>query len=139
MCLSLSHFLNFLKMSIVSNGAKTVETHIGGAKRLSALVDDYVLTMQHALRQDLQRQLEIRAEQEADVLPKFSVAEMYDYLVDTDPEFFNWCFPFCAVVLTRENLGYIHQRILHQFRQSLEPVKAYTVNDLREAVQIENN
>jgi len=108
-------------MVTTQNGAKQVETHLGGAKRLSALVEDYVLTMQHAMRQNLKADLELRAKEEAGVLPEFTAAEMYDYLVDTDPEFYNWCFPFCAVVLTKQNLGYIHQSILSQFRHSLEP------------------
>lgn len=107
------------------------EIHPGGSKKLSALVDDYVLTMQHALRQDLTSQLIARAEQEAGVLPQMTAAEMYDYLADSDSEFYNWCFPFCAIVLTSSNLGYLHRRILHDYRR--------TLNDLgtREPLDIE--
>lgn len=107
-------------MNGVAPIANKPDIHPGGAKRLSALVDDYVLTMQHALRQDLKEQLISRAKQEAGILPEFSPAEMYDYLVDTDDEFFNWCFPFCAIRLTKSNLGYLHARILSDFRKSLD-------------------
>lgn len=115
-------------MSAQNDSSKQFEPHPGGAKRLSSLVDDYVLTMQHALRSDALRQLEIRAKEEAGVLPEFTPAEMYDYLTDTDPEFFNWMFPFCAIKLTKQNLGHLHQTILKQFRRSLEPVNEEVVN-----------
>lgn len=108
-------------MSTQNGSSKQFTSHPGGAKRLASLVDDYVLTMQHAIRADAARQLEIRAQEEAGVLPPLSAAEMYDYLVDTDDEFFNWMFPYCAIKLTRDNLGYMHQHILHNFRLSLNP------------------
>lgn len=104
-------------------GAKQYEPHPGGARRLSSLVDDYILTMQHALRQDLEHQLKIRALDEAGVLPPLEPHEMFDYLWDSDSEFFNWCFPFCAITLTKSNLGYLHQSILQQFRATLSPPK----------------
>lgn len=98
---------------------KTFDPHPGGAKRLSGAVDDYILTMQHALRSNLITELERRANEEAGVLPALTPAEMFDYLVDSDPEFYNWCFPFCAFILTKENIGYLHQVVLSQFRASL--------------------
>jgi len=108
-----------------SNGstANQHEPHPGGSRRLAALVDDYVLTMQHALRQDLEYQLKQRALDEAGVLPPLEPHEMFDFLSDTDSEFFNWCFPFCAIVLTRANMGYLHHNILQQFRATLLPAK----------------
>lgn len=109
--------------TLPGGGARQVHTHLGGSKRLQSVVEDYVLTMQHALRQNLHAELIARAKDEAGVLPELTAAEMFDYLVDSDPEFYNWCFPFCAVVLTRQNIGYLHQAILQQFRASLEPVK----------------
>lgn len=115
-------------MSTQNGSSKQFIPHLGGAKRLGALVDDYVLTMQHAIRADAMRQIEIRAKEEAGILPEFTVAEMYDYLVDSDPEFFNWMFPYCAIQLTKENLGYIHQAVLRQFRRSLDPVGDEAVN-----------
>lgn len=110
-------------MVTTSNGAKQHEIHPGGAKRLSQLVDDYVLTMQHAIRQNLRSDLEQRAKDEAGVLPEFTAVEMFDYLADIDDEFYNWCFPFCAIKLTKSNLGYLHSRLLSDFRRSLEPVQ----------------
>lgn len=103
--------------------SKQHEIHPGGAKRLSEVVDDYVLTMQHALRQDLEWQLKQRALDDAGVLPPLEPHEMFDYLRDTDPEFYNWCFPFCAIRLTSSNLGYLHSSILNQFRATLNPVR----------------
>lgn len=100
------------------------ELHPGNARRLSQALDDYTLTMSHAIRQDLKGDLERRAAEEAGILPPLTAAEMYDYLVDTDDEFYNWCFPYCAVKLTRENLGYMHKYLLEQFRRSLNPVIA---------------
>lgn len=114
-------------MTATQNGVKP-EMHPGGAKRLSELVDDYVLTMQHALRQDIKAALLQRAKEEAGILPEFTPAEMWDYLWDTDPEFFNWCFPFCAVRLTASNLGYLHARILSDFRKTLNS-DSVTINE----------
>jgi len=103
-----------------SNGSAIKhEPHPGGSRRLAALVDDYVLTMQHALRQDLEYQLKQRALDESGVLSPLEPHEMFDFLSDTDTEFFNWCFPFCAITLTKSNLGYLHQSILSQFRSTL--------------------
>jgi len=98
------------------------DIHPGNAKRLSALVDDYVMTMQHAIRQDLKMELEQRAVAEAGVLPPLSAAEMFDYLMDTDVEFLNWCFPFCAVRLSPDNMSYLHKRIITDYRKSLNPL-----------------
>lgn len=95
--------------------------HPGGRKQLEMLVQDFQLTMQHALRQDLQAALELRAKQDAGVLPEMTAAEMYDYLMDTDDEFINWCFPACAFKLTKDNMGPMHQFILTHFRRSLDP------------------
>lgn len=93
--------------------------HPGNAKRLSVAMEDFSLTMQHALRQDIVSELIRRAAEEAGVLPAFTPQEMFDYLWDSDPDFFNWCFPFCAIQLTKENLGYLHKSVLTQFRATM--------------------
>lgn len=98
--------------------------HPGGKKTLQTLVEDFQLTMQHALRQDLRTALESRAQQDAGVLPPLTAAEMFDYLAETDSEFYNWCFPACAFVLTAENMGAMHSIILQNFRVSLQPEAA---------------
>jgi len=106
--------------------------HPGGKKTLQTLVEDFQLTMQHALRQDLRSALELRAQQDAGVLPVMTAAEMFDYLADTDSEFYNWCFPACAFVLTAENMGPMHSVILQNFRRSLEPEAANTTDAVKE-------
>jgi len=98
------------------------EFHLEGRKRLEEAINDYSLTMQHAIRSNLTAELVERAVQEADVLPPLTAAEMFDYLADSDSEFFNWCFPFCAYRLTKEKLSYLHSHILSQYRRSLDPV-----------------
>lgn len=107
---------------------KSFNPHVGGAKKLSDAMEDFSLTMQHALRQDLRAQLELRAKEEAGILPEFTLAEMFDYLCDSDPEFYNFCFPYCAIRLTPENVGYLHAFVLKQFRLTLEPVQTVTEN-----------
>lgn len=100
---------------------KHFDSHPGNRKRLMKALDDYSLTLQHAIRQDLRAYLEQRAKDEADVLPPLSALEMFDYCMDADPDFLNTCFPFCAVMLTKENIGYLHNHILQQFRLTLVP------------------
>lgn len=95
------------------------EFHPGGRKRLQDAVNDFQLTMQHAVRSSAVADLVARAQDQAIGLPPFSVLEMYDYLFDTDPEFLNWMFPYCAVKLTRSNIGYLHSYILTDFRTNL--------------------
>lgn len=104
-----------------TNGQAKPDIHPGNAKRLNDVMEDYVLTMQHALRQDLEKQLEQRAKDESGVLPPLSAWEMFTYLEDTDEEFYNWCFPFCAIRLTKKNVGYLHKAILRQFLASITP------------------
>lgn len=111
--------------------------HVGGYKRLSDLINDFSLTMQHALRVDLPWLLKERAIAEAGVLPPLSPVEMFDYLADSDDEFFNWCFPFCAVKLTDQNLGPIHLQILSAFRAELAASNGETVDTLRNATKSE--
>jgi len=105
--------------------------HPGNAKRMQEALQDFSLTMQHAIRWNMTEELVKRAKEEAGVLPEFTAAEMFDYLADSDPEFYNWCFPFCAVQLTGENLGYLHRYILEQYRKTLIPAE--------EVVQINDN
>jgi len=95
--------------------------HPGGQKKLMEALDDFQLTMQHALRQNLRAELERMANADTVILPPMTAAEQFDYLYDSDSEFLNFCFPYCAVTLTPENLGYLHSHILKQFRASLEP------------------
>lgn len=97
------------------------EFHPEGRKRLSEAIEDFSLTMQHAIRANLAHDLAQRAKDEAGILPALTVPEMFDFLVDSDDDFLNWCFPFCALKLTTKNLGYLHHNILRQFRLSLEP------------------
>lgn len=94
--------------------------HPGNARRLSQALDDYSLTMQHALRNDLRTELDKRIDyDDGGILPSATPIDKFDYLIENDIEFLNWCFPFCAIVLTKTNLGYLHQKILHDFRSSL--------------------
>lgn len=106
--------------TLPGGGGRTNDLHPGNAKRLSDSLNDFNLTMQHALRYNIYSELEKLAKEEAGILPEFSVAEMYDYLMDSDDEFLNWLFPFCAIRLTKENLGHLHTWILTAFRKSLE-------------------
>lgn len=103
--------------------AGTTVYHPEGHKRLGEAVQDFQLTMQHALRQNLSVELQQRALDEAGVLPPLTPGEMFDYLIDTDSEFVNYCFPYCAFVLDKDKLGYLHLHILQQFRRSLDPAQ----------------
>lgn len=126
-----SHSLNtFFMKNSNSNGhalvadpsvLSTQEFHLGGRKRLVDAVNDFQLTMQHALRANLTRDLEERAKLEAGVLPPLSASEMFDYLLDTDPDFLNWCFPYCAIVLTKRNISHHHAFILNTYRIAVDP------------------
>lgn len=98
--------------------------HLSGKKNLEIVVTDFQMTMQHALRHDLKAALELRAEQDAGLLPTMTAAEMFDYLYDTDDAFINWCFPFCAFVLTRDNMPSSHAFILDHYRRTLLPVES---------------
>lgn len=113
------------------------EIHPGGKKNLDSLMQDFQLTMQHALRSDIVGALETRALQEAGVLPPLSVAEMYDYLLETDAGFINWCFPACAVVLSSESMSPMHAFILDRFRRSLEPEPVVSESDSTETTDVE--
>lgn len=102
-------------------GSQQVERyHLGGRKRLMSIMDDFSLTLQHALRQDVYGDLLRRAAAEAGVLPKFSAIEMFDYLKDSDDEFYNWLFPFCAYKLSPKNIGYSHAFIIDQLRLEIQ-------------------
>jgi len=98
------------------------DLHPGGMKRLSQLVEDFQLTMQHALRNDIRAALEARAAAEAGPLQPLSPHEEFDYLLDTDDQFLNWLFPYCAFTLTFSNMGPIHRMIVTQLRRDLEPM-----------------
>nr|QJB20137.1 MAG: hypothetical protein [Microvirus sp.] len=110
-----------MESSKSSNGHSVPDYHPGGRKRLEQAISDYSLTMQHAIRQDLTAQLISRAKEEAGVLPEFTPLEMFDYLLDSDDEFINWCFPFCAYRLTKDNISHLHAKILTDFRVTLMP------------------
>lgn len=98
--------------------------HPGGFKRLSDAVEEFQLTMQHAVRQNLTADLQERAmAEENPILPPFQVHEMFDYLRDSDEEFYNWVFPMCAIRLTDETLSPMHLFILRKYRESIEPAK----------------
>lgn len=114
--------LNFFLMVATFNEVPAIKhiVHPGNARRLSQALDDYSLTMQHALRNDLRTELGKRiVDDNGTISPSATIADWFDYLAETDTEFYNWCFPYCAVVLTKANLGYLHQKILHDFRSSL--------------------
>lgn len=104
---------------LVEVSSNQIEYHPGGRKRLHDVLQDFQMTMQHAIRQDLQGKLIERANAEAGVLPPLTAAEMFDYLRDSDDEFYNWCFPYCAITLTAQTLSPIHVQVLAVFRQSL--------------------
>lgn len=95
------------------------EYHPGGRKRLIQAVEEFQLTMQHALRQDVYGSLLQRAEVEASVLPKFSALEMFDYLVDSDDEFYNWLFPYCGLKLSKANMSPMHVHIVASLRMDI--------------------
>lgn len=94
--------------------------HKENSERLRKLLDDYSLTMQHAIRANAVAELEkMRLEDGNGIMPPLTIREFFDFKVDSDPDFLNWMFPFCAVELNETTMSYIHQKLLHDFRNEL--------------------
>lgn len=105
-------------------GVQVREYHPGNRKRLVEELEVFSLTMQHAMRANLKKDLEHRAKEDAEgpgagILPPLTAAEMFDFLMASDPEFLNWIFPFCPVLLTPANMSYTHQHLINKFRMEL--------------------
>lgn len=95
------------------------EYHPEGSKRARELIQQFHMTLQHAIRNNVKEELTIRAKQEAGILPPLTPGEMFDYLMDTDDEFLNWLFPFCIERLKPSTMGPVHQILVKNIRDSL--------------------
>lgn len=101
--------------------------HVGGRKRLSDAVQDFQMTLQHAIRIDLVDSLKQRAVTDSlGIMPPLNLHEMFDYLCDTDTEFFNWMFPYCAVKLSKNTLPHTFAFLVQNFRRELMELDGVT-------------
>ena len=101
--------------------------HIGGRKRLGEAVQDFQMTLQHAIRMDLLDTLKSKSLTDSlGIMPPLNLHEQFDYMLDTDTEFLNWMFPYCAVKLTKSGLPHTFAFLIENFRRELKQLDELT-------------
>lgn len=107
-------------------GKSSYEIHPGGAKRLNAEIQAFVLTMQHAIRPSLHRDLKKIQDDTPEMFKQeeFTLLDVFDYQRETDIGFYNWLFPCCPYILTAENLSAIQVTLVENIRRNLSNTNA---------------
>lgn len=98
------------------------EIHPGGAQRLNAEIHAFAMTMQHAIRSHLHRDLERIYDEIKDsfINPDTTILDVFDYESENRPDFYNWLFPYCPYILTAETLTHIQTTLVENIRRNLQ-------------------